>query len=361
MVDFDALEAAGIANARERPLIEYLVDLGFTTEEIVGAESHGRALFQLAGDAVRRSGPPTHSLRSAAEALGLTVDETERYWSMLGLTIADVDQIALSCADVEGLATCAAMKEEWGDDVTVGLLRLIGSSVARLAEAEATATRISRPELWITTSHDELTTARTYRALGGLIPRIGAMIDATHRQHLERPNLFASVLRDPSESLECGVGFVDLSGFTALTQTLSPVDLSTLLSGFSATVNDVVHHTDSRLVKFIGDAVMWVSATPESLARTAFDIVEHPRLREAGMQLRGGLGYGAVLAINGDYFGSPVNLAARLVAAATPGQILVASDVRDALPDWRAVPQDPLTLKGFDEPVVAYEMRSGGE
>ena len=58
VVDFDALEAAGIANARERAaLIEYLDGLGFTAEEMVEAERRGR-LFGLAGDALQRSGPP---------------------------------------------------------------------------------------------------------------------------------------------------------------------------------------------------------------------------------------------------------------------------------------------------------------
>jgi len=65
-----------------------------------------------------------------------------------------------------------------------------------------------------------------------------------------------------------------------------------------------------------------------------------------------------VLAINGDYFGNAVNLAARLVAAATPGQVLAASDVRDALPDWPASPQEPLTLKGFDAPVTTYDLHA---
>lgn len=359
MVDLDALEAAGLANARERAaLIEYLDSLGFSADEMVDAERHGRQLFQLAGDAVRRSGPPAHSLQTAAEALGLSVEDVTHFWAMLGLTVAGPDQIALSQADVDALATCAAMNEQWGEDGTSGLLRLIGATVARLAEAEATATRISRPDFWITTSHDELATARTYRSLAELIPRVGALIDAAHRQHLERPNLFANVLGDPSTSLECGVGFVDLSGFTALTQVLSPADLSVLLSGFSAAASDVVHDDDSRLVKFIGDAVMWVSSTPERLVQTAIHLVDLPRVRESGLKLRAGVSYGMVLAINGDYFGNAVNLAARLVAAATPGQVLAASDVRDALPDWPASPQEPLTLKGFDAPVTTYDLHA---
>jgi class 3 adenylate cyclase len=160
--------------------------------------------------------------------------------------------------------------------------------------------------------------------------------------------------------VECGVGFADLSGFTALTHVLSPGELSTLLHGFSAAVTDVVHVSDSRLVKFIGDAVMWVSATPQNLVQTAVDLVEDPRTQEAGLQVRAGLSYGEVLAIGGDYFGDVVNLAARLVAAALPGQILASSAVRTALPACEAIAQDPLTLKGFDEPVMAFDMRSGG-
>ena len=46
------------------------------------------------------------------------------------------------------------------------------------------------------------------------------------------------------------------------------------------------------MVKFIGDEVMWVSSTPELLAKVAVDLVEHPRAREAGLQVRAGLGYG---------------------------------------------------------------------
>jgi adenylate cyclase len=158
----------------------------------------------------------------------------------------------------------------------------------------------------------------------------------------------------------CGVGFADLSGFTALTQLLTPTQLSDLLNEFNGAVSDVVHADGGRVVKFIGDEVMWVTSTPERLVKVAVDLVEHPRARETGLQVRAGLGYGSVLAAGGDYFGNPVNLAARLVAAAAPGQILASADVRDALPDWPNVVQDPLTLKGFDAPVTAYDMKRGG-
>jgi hypothetical protein len=102
VVDFDALEAAGIANARERAaLIEYLDSLGFTTEEMVDAERRGR-LFGLGGDVLQWSGRPIYSLHTAAEQLGVSAEDLAHAWKVLGLTVAESDQFALSQADVDG-------------------------------------------------------------------------------------------------------------------------------------------------------------------------------------------------------------------------------------------------------------------
>jgi hypothetical protein len=252
------------------------------------------------------------------------------------------------------------MRMQNGPDAADGFLRVLGASVARLAEAISSMIRTSQPKMWLGDSGDELTTAQVYREAAEFVPRLGAMIDAVHRHHLVSTRTFIEgVVSGPSASLECGVGFADLSGFTALTQMLTPAELSTMLTEFGATVSDVVHADGGRVVKFLGDAVMWVSSNPERLAKAAVDLVDHPRAREAGLQVRAGLGYGQILAINGDYFGNAVNLAARLVAAAGPGQIFAAAEVHEQLPDWPATTQDPLILKGFDEPVTCYDLSRG--
>jgi class 3 adenylate cyclase len=358
--DFEALEAAGIANARERAgLIEYLTGLGFTADEMVEAERRGR-LFGLAGDARLRSGAPVYTLRSAADAIGVALEDVEHGWAMLGLTVADPDTPVLSQVDVDGLATWVEMRMQMGPDAADGFMRVLGATVARLAEAISSMIRTSRPKMWLGLTGDELTTAQVYRDAAEFVPRIGSMIDAVHRHHLVSTRTFIEgVVSGPSASLVCGVGFADLSGFTALTQQLTPAELSTMLTEFGATVSDLVHADGGRVVKFLGDAVMWVSSDPERLAKAALDLVDHPRAREAGLQIRAGLGYGPILAINGDYFGNAVNLAARLVAAASPGQILADGAVHEQLPDWPAVTQEPLQLKGFDDPVVAYDLSPG--
>lgn len=357
MIEIDALEAAGIRDAHtRRGLLEYLDSLGFTTEEMVTAERHGR-LFALPGDAVMRSGPPVHSLRSAAQALSRPLDEVAHAWAALGLTVSDVDHLALSEADLEGLRTWSDLTSVVGADASLGVLRVLGGSMARFAEAVSSAIRAGVPSIQLNYTDDELATARAYAGVTAFVPRVGRLLDAAHRQHLESARMyFEDVLRDTSPTVHCGVGFVDLSGFTSLTQLLTPSELSGLLSEFNSTVSDVVHADAGRVVKFIGDAVMWVSPTASLLAKAAVDLVDHPRARDAGLQVRAGLGYGPMLALNGDYFGNPVNLAARLVAAAEPGQILASAELHEQLGGSGALPVPPLTLRGFADPVQAYSL-----
>jgi class 3 adenylate cyclase len=357
VVDFDALQAAGVADARDRaPLIEYLDRLGFTAEEMIEAERRGR-LFGLAGDVLQWSGPPKYSLADAAASLGLPLADVEHAWAALGLTAAGAEVPTLSQADLDGLRTWAEMRALLGEVPATGLLRVIGSSLARISEAESSMIRSSSPDMQIDISHNELITAQAYRAAAGFIPRIGAMMDAVHRHHLmSARTYFEHVIRDGSSSVVCGIGFADLSDFTSLTQTLTTDELTALLNEFSGAGADVVHAAGGRVVKFIGDAIMWVGSEPEQVLQVAVDLVGHPRARQAKLQVRAGVDFGQVLAISGDYFGNPVNLAARLVASADPGQILVSTRLHDALPDRRFGPPQSLTLKGFATPVTAYPL-----
>ena len=271
--------------------------------------------------------------------------------------ISDPEALALSQADVDGLATWVAIKALVGDEAALAFLRVLGNTLARLAEAGGTMARMAQPDVMMTVSDDELTTAKAYRAVTEIARQFDVLIDAAFRQHIVSARThFEGLITDASASVTCGIGFADLTGFTGLTQVLTPTELFDLLIEFGGSVSDVVHADGGRVVKFIGDEVMWVTSTPELLAKVAIDLVEHPQARQAGLQVRAGLGYGSVLAIAGDYFGNAVNLAARLVGAAAPGQILAASDVRDELPDWPAIPLEPLILKGFESPVMAYDL-----
>lgn len=360
VVDFDALAAAGITDARDRaPLIEYLDGLGFTAEQMVEAESRGR-LFGLAGDVLQWSGPPEYCLADVAAELDLPLEDVQRAWAALGLTVAGCEVKTLSRADLETLRTWAELRVLVGDVEATGLLRVIGSGMARLAEALSAMSRASTPDIQLNVTHDELATARAYRTAAGFIPRIGSMIDAVHRHHvMSARSYFEHVVRDDSSNVVCGIGFADLSGFTALTQMLTSAELSALLNEFSATSTEVVHAAGCRVVKFIGDAIMWVGSEPAELLQVAVDLVTHPRAAETHLQVRAGVDFGEVLAIGGDYFGNAVNRAARLVAAADPSQVLVSQPLRELLDGQAFAPPRSLTLKGFATPVTAYPLRLG--
>jgi len=80
-----------------------------------------------------------------------------------------------------------------------------------------------------------------------------------------------------------------------------------------------------------------------------------------GLTARGGVTVGATLALDGDYFGPVVNLAARLVALAEPGTVLVSDEVAERVRDkWAAIPLGPQSIRGFDEPVHVSRLANAG-
>jgi class 3 adenylate cyclase len=348
-----ALEAAGVKGAADRQaLLDFLAAQGFSAEDMAAAESRDR-LFALAGDVQVRSGAPLHTLRSAAAELGVALADVRRAWSALGLPVPHEDDRVLSDADVAGLRTWADIRALVGDAVSYGLLRVLGAAMARLAEAESSAIRAAVREVTLSDGVDEADTARAWGQVATLVPRIGALMDAVHRQHIDAARAhFEGVAQAASAGVLCGVGFADLSGFTALSHAMPLDALSELLTEFADTASDVVHQHGGRVVKLIGDAVMWVSADAGRLADTALHLVRHPDAAKAGISVRAGIAFGPALALDGDYFGDPVNLAARLVAVAEPGQALAAGTVVTRLREHELTALPSVPLRGFGETAV---------
>jgi class 3 adenylate cyclase len=365
-VDLEPLIEAGLydpaaANAAERrELLEFLETEGCTLEEMRLAHSRGR-LFALAGDRRIRPLVGLLSLRDAAARLEVDPSVLVRVWRSLGLPDNGVDAPLLTEPDVEALGTYLEVRSFLGENTALGVSRVVGAALARITEAESSAMRVGMEGVIdVGITGDEVKTAKAYAAVTRLVPRIGQMLDTLHRQHLEATRVhFEDIDRERTErtAFRCGIGFVDLSGFTRLSQQLPLGSLSEILSVFEETAMDTVHARGGRVVKFLGDAVMWVSAEPVDLVRIAFDLVTHPRAAAAGIDCRAGIAYGRVLAQDGDYFGPSVNLASRLVAIAEPGQVITAGELVDVLGEsWMAVPGVPQVLRGFDEPVIPYTL-----
>jgi adenylate cyclase len=363
-VDWERLTEAGLYDptaqtAKDRKaLLEYLDDQGCTYDEMVAAHANGR-LFGLAGDRIVRPGRDELTLREAAEQIGVDTELVQRFWQAYGFPIVDPDVKVASRDDVATLPLFVTMAQLLGEDAALGLARVAAASVARFADAISAALRGAVPELAIELSAGELATAQAFAGLAALTPATGRMLDVLLRHHLEaaRRQFELSGSYDVAlrGQVRLAVGFADLAGFTALSEEATSDDLSRLLKRFEDVATNVVHERGGRVVKYIGDAVMYVTPNAADGVAAALALVD--RLAP-GPQVRAGLSYGALLAQDGDYFGPPVNLAARLATAAEPGQVLVSNDLKDRIAgtyDTTALP--PRELRGIAEPVVPYAVR----
>jgi class 3 adenylate cyclase len=334
-------------------LLHFLTEQGCTIDEMVKANEIGR-LFALAGDRMVRPGRDEFTLREAADMVGADVGLVQRLWQAYGLPIVDPDTKVASRDDVDAMPLFVAMASVVGEQAALGLARVAGAAVAKFADATSAALRSTIKDLAIDTSGSEIATARTFAGLAALTPQAGKALDVLLRHHLEaaRRQFEASGSGDVAlqRQIRCAVAFADMSGFTALSETVTSDELSRLLTTFETTAADLVHAHDGRIVKFIGDAVMYVTPKAEDAVHVAQHLVEsmpHP--------VRAAVAYGLLLAQDGDYFGPPVNLAARLVATAEPGQVLVTDDLRQRLPGTIATtPTAPQALRGIGDAVVAH-------
>jgi class 3 adenylate cyclase len=364
-MDLAAYEAAGLYDpadpdaAQRVDLLQFLADEGCTLEEMIGAHARGR-LFALAGDRQIIPHRDQFSLAEIAERVGAPISDIRAIWRALGMVSPSDDDPVAAPEDVEAIALVAEMSPLLGLPGVLGIARVIASSLTRISEATATAVRTQLPGLAIEGSGSEVSTARTFAGVAGFVPRMGNALDVFFRHYLEaaRMNWERSDSRDLLDSggLRVGVGFADLSGFTGLTEGLSMSELTNLLTVFEQVAEEIVRDCDGRVVKYIGDAVMFVTHDPASAVRVAQRLIEAARIR--GMQARAGVTFGVVLPLEGDFFGPVVNLAARLVAMAEPGEVMVTSDVVDKLgADVGWVELGPRVVRGFTRPVDVATVR----
>lgn len=348
-------DAPGAADRLE--LLHYLTEQGCDLAEMVDANRNGR-LFALSGDRIIRPPRPRYDGEQAAAIVGADPAVVSRAWRAFGLP-APLEPV-LGEPDLEALRTWLLVRDLLGEEAATALARVLGSGTARLAEAESAALRSGLGgAIDLGQTGSETATAKAYAEVTQLVPRIGSVLDAVHRHHLEAARRHFELVAPTPDAVRCGIGFADLSGFTAMSSAMPMSSLSKLLATFEDVTTEAVHERGGRVVKFLGDAVMYVAPSVPVLASIACALVTHPKAAQACLQVRAGIAYGDVLAQDGDYFGPPVNLASRLVAIAAPGQVLAAPAVVPLLDlAHEATALEPQTLRGIAEPVTPYAVLS---
>src|SRR5262249_28489403 len=191
------------------------------------------------------------------------------------------------------------------------------------------------------------------------VPRLSPMIEAVHRRHLAQAGRRFTLWELPAtetSTVFAVIGFADMGGFTARTQELSPAALDEFVRAFEDIVLATLTTAEARLVKLIGDEAMFVAGTAADAARIAAGILEGVAENRDLPPVKIGLAAGEVLVREGGSFGPAVNRAARLVAVADPGTVVVDAEVASRLDGDAIEPLGPRELPGFDAPVEIFRV-----
>lgn len=148
--------------------------------------------------------------------------------------------------------------------------------------------------------------------------------------------------------------FIDLAGFTALTDTHGDDQAIAVIEQFEATVRSALVEP-SELIKFIGDAAMLVFATPADAMAAVRQIIE--TTADDGIpNLRVGFHHGPLTWRGDDVFGATVNLASRIGAHVAGGQVLTCTATAARLPDEVATPVGVYQARGVSTPIHLVEI-----
>ncbi len=315
----------------------FLLDLGVPVEEIDRAEEED-SLDLLVVERLLVPSGPTYTPKQAAEASGMTLPHLQRLWRALGFANVDDDDPAFTDLDLEAMRNLEELLDVGIVDFesAVQMARVIGSSMARIADAQLFAARFTDPGREPRDGLHSLDVAMMHVAsAGSIMAGVSRLLEYAWRRHSHAAGRRAAYLRSQGTyvlgGVEMAVGFADLVGYTVLSQELEDEELASLVERFDALSHDIVTSLGGRVVKMIGDEAMFVVQEPRQAAEIGLTLSEAYADDELLSDVRVGLAHGRVLLREGDYFGAVVNLASRLVNLAKPGTVLASDEVHSVI------------------------------
>jgi adenylate cyclase len=332
-------------------LVDFLRSLGATGQQIATATAEGH-LAGLAGDVVLGEGLVLTAEDLAARA-GTDVERVRAVWQLLGVGVSDGPAFSERDARFMEAAAEIGLVFPQGEE----LLRVLGSSLARVADAAVSLyVQTVEPE-FAAPDVDTLVWAKELASTAASALRLGDSFGAVFVHHLRQAVLrqrHAQAGVDERVLFRLAVGFVDLVGFTSISQRLPAAELLALIGRFEASAFEVAAACDGRIVKHIGDEIMFAALDADNGCHLAAALMD--AFDTEGMEPRGGLVFGDVISRLGDYYGPVVNLASRLADLAIPHELLVDAATAAGATAYSFLPAGRRLLKGFDEPVEVYSL-----
>jgi adenylate cyclase len=353
------------AAAAHAQIVARLREQGHSLEEIKEAGEDGRLAFGYVDELF----PPsrgTYSLEQVAAETGLEGALIERLWRAMGFPSWMLDHLREE--DVEALRYMAAVLEAGFPLVAfLQVLNVYGQSLRQLADAEARLFRLYVHEPLIRHNVPSMEMAEELGDLiRQLLPQTTPLMVYLHRnflRHFVEQDVIANMesqLDDQDDNLgelRVAIAFADLVGFVRFTEEAGEQEAVDLVETFVGSIEESLPRS-ARVVKNIGDGVMIVGNDPVALTDWAIGFQEGIERRS---RPRVAVHYGPTLYRDGDYFGRNVNLAARVVARAQAGEVLVTEPVVGAVGGRTDLVFEPIgnvQLKGFSDATALYLARA---
>jgi adenylate cyclase len=307
---------------------------------------------------------PTYTAQDLAEATGLSEEATRRFFRALGFPDAG-DEVLYTQGDLELLVTLSRTIEKTDVDLAtaVRLVRAVGQNVARMSDWQvaAMASRAAQIDAGVTARAGAGASRgdETRRIADDVADALQQVLVHSWRRHLDAALSRVDDDVDTDELAQAtriSVGFADLVNFSALSNTLDVNRLGELVEIFEARCGDVVAAHEGRMIKTLGDSVLFVADDADramDIACSLIDVIgSDVRLPDVSI----GIATGLVVTRLGDVFGPPVNLSARLTALARRNRVLVDDATVDALTpghyETRRLTARPVRGFGLLEPVA---------
>ena len=264
---------------------------------------------------------PSLNRVEVAERAGVPLEVAMELWHLMGFAHVDDDAVAFTPADVRALELSRDLIDLGilGPERQAALVRTWGRSYARLAEWQAVL-------LADVAREKGADPADTLAELTGeVLPRVEALQSYVWRRHLvSAGNRLLAVASPGSPVSELAVCFVDIVGYTSQSKALSEAELVDWLEYFESQTLELVVEGSGRIIKNIGDEVLFVTDSPATAVEIALEMTRRGQdVDDRFPSVRAGIAYGDVVSRLGDVYGPVVNIAARLTSAARPGSVLV--------------------------------------
>ena len=268
---------------------------------------------------------PPSLRRAEVEALaGVDSERSIRWWRAMGFPEVAPGDIAFSTDDVDIVRRLDTMiaAGAMNDDDVARLARLMGASFSRLVEAQLAVI----PALLATVGADQTNRSGAIEHIDGDAASNAIDFVEGAMNYVWRRHLLAALAQSLSVGEDDGlrtVGFADLSGFSRISKEASAEEITEIVEIFETTAFDVVSAHGGRVVKLIGDEVMFVANSFDDAIEISLDLISRLRPIEAMPSLHCGVATGPTVLVGGDVFGSTVNLASRLTDQARPDSVAV--------------------------------------